>query len=280
MTKQSKKFHTRGFTSFMTTWTFLILAFSGVILYFTPKGRVANWMSWTILGLTKEGWAGLHTIIALLFLSLIILHIYFNWAVLMNYFRSKIRKSLNLKKELIISLVVTGVFFFGAVFELSPFWNIVNLNEQIKNYWELKVSTSPIPHAEDLTLQDLAELRGESVKLLSEKLKEHNINVPYTNATLADIADENQSKPYIIYAFLDTQKSKESGGNFDRNIKGVGYGRMNIEEICNIKGIDIKECLYRLEKNNITADAKDNIRSVATKHNLMPSELIDLLEGK
>ncbi|MFC1563125.1 DUF4405 domain-containing protein [candidate division KSB1 bacterium] len=280
MQKQPKKFHTRGFVSFVTTWTFLILAFSGIILYFTPKGRVANWMEWTLLGLTKEGWAGMHMIIALLFLISIILHIYFNWGVLMNYIRSKIRKSINLKKELVISLVVTGAFFSGALFELSPFWNLIDINEDIKNYWELKVLAPPVPHAEDLSLHELAKQRGETVELIIGKLKEYNIDIPDSNTTLADIAKENQSKPYILYTYLDFKKGQREQETGTGGAGGFGYGRMTIEDICKNNGIEITECLNLLKKNNITADIKDNVRRVALEHDLKPVELVDLLLGK
>ena len=198
----------------------------------------------------------------------------------MNYFRNKIHGGIYLKKELIISFALTGAFFFGALFELSPFWSIVNLNERIKNYWEQKASIAPIPHAEDLTLQELAKLQGETVELLFERLKEHNIYIPDRNATLADIAEENKSKPYILYAYLKSRESKDSNESHNPPIQGLGYGRMTIEKICGIKEINIKESLYRLQKNNINADAKDNVRSVAIKHNLVPSELVILLEGK
>ncbi len=151
---------------------------------------------------------------------------------------------------------------------------------RIKNYWEQKASIAPIPHAEDLTLHELAKLQEENVELLFERLKEHNIYTSDRNATLADIAEENKSKPYILYAYLESPKSSKNDGNYNRAIKGAGYGRMTIEEICRIKEINIKESLYRLQNNNISADAKDNIRSVAIKHNLVPSELVNLLEGK
>ena len=89
MTTTKNKFKTKSFATFTVAWMFLILTFSGVILYFTPSGRIANWTSWTLLGLLKEEWQGLHNLFAILFVLFIVLHLFFNWKVLMSYFKSK-----------------------------------------------------------------------------------------------------------------------------------------------------------------------------------------------
>lgn len=280
MTNQKKKFHLRGFISFTVTWTFLILAFSGIVLYFSPKGRVANWIDWTIVGLTKEGWVGLHTITAMLFLLSIILHIYLNWNPLMNYLRDKLRKSVKLKTELAISIVLTGLFFFGAIFELPPFWKLVDITEQIDNYWELKSTSPPIPHAEDMTLSELAQLRNEPVDSLLYRLKTHNIAVTDTNTILGDIAEQYDRKPYIIYSYFDGHKSNQPRKPAIGGGHGMGYGRMSIEEVCNNNGITIEEGLARLKNNNINAQAADNVRTIALKNNLKPFDLVNIIKGK
>ncbi|MCK4966229.1 DUF4405 domain-containing protein [bacterium] len=278
MANQKKKFHFRGFISFTITWTFIILAFSGIILYFSPKGRVANWTDWTILGLTKEGWSGLHTIIALLFLLAIILHIYLNWNPLLNYLRDKIRKGIKLKKELILSVVLSGLFFFGALFELPPFQNIIDMAERIDNYWELKSASAPVPHAEDMTLSELAQLRGEPVDMLLRKLEKHTIAVSDTNMVLGDIAEKYDLKPYEVYGYFDDQKNKQSSSSRGGS-RGKGYGQMSIEEVCINNGITIEEGLSRLKNYNINAEAKENVRFIAVRNNLKPFELVEIIKG-
>ena len=49
----------RGLVSVLTLTSFLVLAFTGCILFVTPPGRVANWTGWTMLGLTKHEWGAL-----------------------------------------------------------------------------------------------------------------------------------------------------------------------------------------------------------------------------
>ena len=58
-------FHWRGFFSLLLFASFTLLAVSGIVLYFSPKGRVANWTGWTVLKLYKEEWSSVHIVLAL-----------------------------------------------------------------------------------------------------------------------------------------------------------------------------------------------------------------------
>ena len=55
-----RSFSWRGFVSVTTGLTFLGLAVTGIVLFFTPPGRIANWGGWDWLALSKYQWAGLH----------------------------------------------------------------------------------------------------------------------------------------------------------------------------------------------------------------------------
>ena len=73
------KFQSKGFTSLLLAVALPILGFSGIILYVTPRGRIANWTGWTMLGLGKQGWQAVHINVALLFLIVACIHLYLNW---------------------------------------------------------------------------------------------------------------------------------------------------------------------------------------------------------
>ncbi|MDI9444793.1 MAG: DUF4405 domain-containing protein, partial [Planctomycetota bacterium] len=57
--RKGRPLSAKGFTSLFLTLTFGAVASSGAILYLTPRGRVANWTDWTMLGLSKDEWAAL-----------------------------------------------------------------------------------------------------------------------------------------------------------------------------------------------------------------------------
>jgi hypothetical protein len=50
------KINKRGLASFLTLFGFLIMALTGLILYIMPAGRVAYWIHWEMIGLSKTGW--------------------------------------------------------------------------------------------------------------------------------------------------------------------------------------------------------------------------------
>ena len=58
MTSQ-KKFSFRGFTSFTLTLSFILISVSGIVLYIVPSGRVAYWINWKLVGLTRDNWDGI-----------------------------------------------------------------------------------------------------------------------------------------------------------------------------------------------------------------------------
>ena len=98
--KKTTRFHTRGFTSLLTTCSFLLLAITGIVLYISPKGRVAHWTGWTVLGIDKEQWSDIHMIASLLFLISAAFHLYFNWRIFWGYIKKRLEASLNLKLEM------------------------------------------------------------------------------------------------------------------------------------------------------------------------------------
>ena len=114
------RFHMRGFTSLLLTLGFAVLTFSGVILYLTPRGRVANWTGWTLLGLDKREWQAIHINIALLVLIVAGLHLFLNWSLFWGYIKKKASLSLNLKVEMLAALVIAGGVLAGTIQAVSP----------------------------------------------------------------------------------------------------------------------------------------------------------------
>ena len=84
------KIHKRGLTSFFTLFGFLIMSITGLVLYVVPQGRIAYWVTWKFLGMTKTEWGNIHIISSILFILAGAFHIYFNWSILINYFKKKI----------------------------------------------------------------------------------------------------------------------------------------------------------------------------------------------
>jgi hypothetical protein len=116
----------------LLTLLFLALGFSGVILFLTPRGRVANWTGWTMLGLEKQGWQAVHINIALLFLVVAGLHLFLNWGMFWGYIKKKASLSLNLKLEMLVAVVIAGGVLVGTIKGVSPFGALMTLNYHIR----------------------------------------------------------------------------------------------------------------------------------------------------
>ena len=97
------RFQWRAFVTLFVTLSFVLIAASGIVLYVSPPGRVAHWSLWTLGGLDKEAWQGVHTVFAFLFVLAGAFHLYFNWRVFWSYLRSRLAAGIRMKRELALA---------------------------------------------------------------------------------------------------------------------------------------------------------------------------------
>jgi hypothetical protein len=221
------KFHTRGFTSLAVALASLVLGVSGVILFFSPKGRVAHWTDWTLLGVTKDDWQAIHINVALLFLFLSGFHLYFNWKAFWGYFKAKAAWALNLKTEIAAALLVTGLVVAGALAYVPPFGSIIELKSQSEAYWERNAPRAPAPHAEEFTFGRLARSIGLSVEEVIESLRAEGFDVAEPSMTVREVAEQQGVAPSDVFAAITKhhpEAGKRRGGGQGRG-RGGGRGR-------------------------------------------------------
>lgn len=204
-----KKFSWKAFISFGLTYSFVIIIISGIILYAAPPGRYAHWVNWTILGFTKEGWQALHTVFSYSFVILSGFHLFtINWKTFFSYLKVKTKTGLNKKWEFYTSTTLTFVFFFGIIYSIPPLKVVADFGEYLTDSWEQVDEEPPIPHAELLTLTELAEqLKLSSVDRITSKLTLHKIKFSNNEQTLQELAKINETTPLEIYKLI-TKKSE------------------------------------------------------------------------
>ena len=130
-----KWFNWRGFFSLFLFLAFVLMAFSGVVLYAAPSCGVARQLDWTVLGIYKPQWKALHTTISLVVLIAAAFHLYYNWSVFWGYIKRRARAALNLKLEMAVALLVCVITVAGTLYMLPPFGTIVRWNADIREYW-------------------------------------------------------------------------------------------------------------------------------------------------
>ena len=266
------KFSWRAFISFGLTWAILVILVSGVILYVAPPGSYAHWVNWKLAGFSKEGWQAIHTIFSLGFIVLSIFHLFaVNWKAFVSYIKTKSAKGFNKKKELLFSIAAVLVFFFGTVFSVPPFQTVMDLGETATDSWEKTEERAPVPHAELLTLSELADqLDIEPVDGITQKLESHKIiyNDVHTQ-TLQQIAEANNTTPIDIYEIISKQPANQG--------QGMGVGRKTIEDFSKELNKSTDELMQILEKNNIEAKPTETLRTIGENNDITPRDVYKLL---
>ena len=283
MAKETKsKFQSRSFVSFGVALTFLIMGISGIFLYFAPPGRIAHWSEWKFLGFTKEQWQALHTIFSFLFAIVAGFHIYYNWSALMSYLKRKAIKGIHRKRELAWSSVLTVVIFVMTAMGLPPFGTIMDWGEDLSNSWANEQTEPPIPHAELMSLEELAKLSGIDLQVVLNRLNKNGIVPDSSTVVVKDLAKKYGLTPNEIYEKMKIQQpqKEESENHVYGAGTGFGYGRMTVQQICEKNGVDVNLALQKLAEKNISAAADDNIRKLADEYNVMPVEVVKIITEK
>lgn len=264
------KFSWRAFISFGLTYSFIVILLSGIILYMSPPGRYAHWVNWKLFGFTKEGWQALHTVFSYSFVILSVFHLFtINWKAFLSYLKTKKQNGLNKKREFYISTLLVLVFFFGIVYAVPPFKSVMDFGEYLTASWEKVDEEPPIPHAELLTLVELADqLKLSSVEEITRKLTLHEIKFGSTGQTLRELAKLNETTPLEIYSLI----SKKSGSER----QGAGIGKKTLEDFSVEEGLSADEVIKTLLENGIKAEKGQTLRQIGDDNNISPREIFEL----
>jgi len=134
--RHTARFQWRAFVSVTSMLSFLGMSVTGVALFVTPPGRIAHWTAWTLFGLTKDQWVGLHIWFSIVFLVAAVFHLYLNWRPLISYFKNRARRTFALRWEWVLSLAICALVLVGTLGEVTPFSNVLALSERIKHTWD------------------------------------------------------------------------------------------------------------------------------------------------
>jgi len=196
------RFQLRSFISFTMFLAFLVLASSGVALYLRPEGSLARWTGWTLLGMSKKGWEGAHTLFAVTFVIISVVHLSLNWKTIINYLYDKLTRGLRRRNELLAALGLIGMILLLAVFQLRPAWIIMDLRDDIKNGSNLSGPALPEPDFEKRSLIQIAEKMNVDVRRVIEKMRAHGLSVYDERESLLSIANSNNLTPQDIYRYI------------------------------------------------------------------------------
>jgi len=272
--QEKKSFYTRGFTTFIIVTAFLVIAFTGAVLFLTPRGRVAHWTDWTFLALDKDQWSSVHYTAAILFIVVAAFHIFFNWKVLLGYIRLKRVKGFRLKREFVAALTVSALFIAGPLLGIPGFRELMVAHDAIKDYWDRTAAQAPVPHAENFSLARFAQQIEVPLETLVAKLGERGIRVDNREVTVAEIARANGLAPSDIHSFAAPGKTDQGRETYS----GRGFGRMTLGDYCSEEGLSPGAFIEALENLGVKASESSTLRAVAQALQMTPGDLIQVVQ--
>ncbi len=259
-------------TSLTLGFSFLIMSYTGIILFIVPHGRVAYWADWHLFGLSKGQYGELHTTSMVSFLVFALLHIYYNWKPIVSYMKDKTKKVSFTKKEFLIALGLNVVFVIGTLMPIQPFKGFIYMGEKIKGSWTKEYGEPPYGHAEETKFNifcrklniDLGEAK-QILVLNKIAFKE--------NESLKTIASNNFISPSEIYKMI---KIKSKNINTDNDISNMG--RKTLQNLSDMNKIELQNAIKILKTKgilDITPNSK--MRHIADELEMTPQETYKLI---
>lgn len=265
----------RAFTSWLITWGFIILTWSGIVLFFTPKGRFAHWTDWKFMGLTKSEYENIHVTFMVLFVVGVLFHIYFNWKPLINYMKNKKREVTFSNKNFLLSFLVSVVFIAGTLALTPPFSYFLDFQERLELSWESDLLSPPYGHAELSSLKVLSSRMGWDEEKVLNIYKKSGFIEGNINDDLKTLATLNNTTPSFMFDTIakGLNSGTTSGG-------GGGFGKLTLEEASVAEGFSYQEAIKYLNSKGVVATKDSSLKELAEKLDLKPRDLANELKRR
>lgn len=264
-------------TSLTLGLSFLIMTYTGIMLFLCPKGKIAYWSDWELLGLTKAQYGDLHITSMIVMLLFGILHIYYNWKPLMHYMQSSAKKITFTKKEFLIAFGLNLFVVVGTLTLIEPFKAYIDFNDYIKNSWEQKLGTPPYGHAEESKLKVLCRKTGIDLEAAKERLKQKGISFD-ENESLKTIAKNNNVSPNDIYSVIKAEKALSGHPKKTQNIPAQ-LGRKTLRELSDLGKINLEKSIELLRSKGLQDTGNESImKNIADELGLRPIEVYNLIK--
>ena len=289
---KAKAFNLRSFTSFMVTVAFLVATVTGIVLFIVPQGRIANWVNWELVGLSKDAWGDIHLTFAVVFIIGGFLHLYpYNWKPFKNYLAERVSGRLDMKrpkKEFLAALGAAVVLIAGTVANVPPFTYLFDLNDMAKESWVSSPDLEPpFGHAEELSLAGFSRKMNIDLKGAMAELKAKGVKFDGAKSKLNEIAAANDTNAMNVYMLIKkfekkpapmaVTKASLTGEEVEAKFSGTGIGRKTLAQVSEQVGLSLEEVKARLAKAGIKADGQQKMKEIAEPADMTPVDLLKVI---
>jgi hypothetical protein len=270
--KKIRRYAMKKVTSLSLGLAFLIMSYTGIMLFLSPHGRVAYWSDWHLLGLTKTQYISLHTTSMLTLLFFAVWHIYYNWKPIVSYLKDANKKISFTKREFLIALLINVFFVAGTLYSFQPMKAFLQMGDKIKDSWSKQYGEPPYGHAEETKLNVLSQKLQIDLAQAEAILHKNNI-VFKEDESLLTISKNNNMTPSDIYKLIKKDTKHNDNGNVPSQL-----GRKTLQELSDMQKIDLDKSIALLKSKgleDVTAESK--IKNIADELGVMPIDVYTLL---
>jgi len=243
-----------------------------------------------MLALTKQQWIGLHDWFSIIFIIASIFHLYLNWKPFVSYFKSKVTRAFGLRAEWALAAITCIAVFICTLADVKPFSSLLAWGEGIKHSWDSPRQRAPIPHAELLSLTELAEkTSGVDLETMLSNLKTEGIEVGSPDVVLGELAEAYGMTPARLYDIALGRAATGIGGGGRHGQTGAeggrgggtgrGFGRLTLRQYCEKMDLELDTAIKKLKEAGYTAGADQTIRDMADSTGVHPSEIRNILQA-
>lgn len=283
---KGKGFHKRGFVSLLTFGSFIVMTVNGIVLYFAPQGRIAYWVNWKFIGLTKEDWGNMHIISSLLFVVVGIIHLIYNWTPILNYLSKKISGGVKWRKELMVAVAISVFIVLGPVYKVPPLNYVIDLSSYLSAQWiKSKEYEPPFGHAEQVSLKTFTKRTNIDFNEAMSELRTQGIKIQSGEDSLDKIAKANKTSPMKIYVLIKKlekapsveKKTAYTPESVEERFAGTGVGRKTLAEICKEIGVDLSLAKERLRSNGVEMNENETMKDASAKRKVNSIDLLKVI---
>ena len=200
---------TRPVVSLLTGWGFAVMGLTGLVLYIEPHGRVAYWTGWTLLGLGKAQWDGIHVVSSFVFLAAGAIHLYYNWRPFVRFLGSGSKKRPSSHIALSVASSIALLAVASGIWHLPPAAYLLDLNEWAKGVWVTGPEDAPpFGHAEMHSLASFCSKMHVDLEGAIAELEGEGIALSTPQESIEDIARNNGTTPAGLYGLIRHQEGQ------------------------------------------------------------------------
>ncbi len=266
--------------AFVVATTFLVVLFSGLVLFIAPHDRIARWNAWRLAGLGSDTWPRLHVSTSLFSVLVISVYLFFDWNSSVKYvadrWHARPRPRLELSTGIAVGLAVAVVAGLGV----PPAAQLFAWQDGVKASWQRAgAAEPPFGHAEVLPLPELASRTGLDLEATLAHLAQRGFRVESLETSLLDAARTLGITPVALFAVLPEVPPRPAS-LAERYGPGSGVGRKTVAELARELGVPVDTALARLAARGVEARPEATLRGLAEGRGLESLDLVRIVAGE